>query len=108
MVLLSRTIQAKYSILYSHKYAFYDVNSKGSLAASTWKQYVFQQLDFSSRGSSPSAMSCKAHCYFSSRPCTMFLADTTSRQCYLGNRDVLNELAVSFTDSLELFESKGI
>ncbi len=52
---------------------------------------------------------CKAACYFSLRPCTMYLQSwSEGRVCFLGHRDVKNELSnITGNYSLALFESKG-
>ncbi len=80
---------------------------KGVLAASVWSKHIFTVFNMTSRVGEVANMTCKAHCYFSAAPCTMYVVDEANKNCYMGNRDTHNELSISLTDSFELFESKG-
>ena len=68
---------------------------------------MFAKFNVSQRTPGLLAPTCKAHCYFSVHPCTIYAVDEVNLDCYMGNRDTHNEMTIALTDDLEIFESKG-
>ena len=68
---------------------------------------MFQQISLTDRSDTTTIGSCKAFCHFSPAACNVFVPDKANRQCYIGNTDSHNQIAVASTDALHMWESKG-
>ena len=80
------------------------------MPSTDWEKHIFKQISMPDTlwGSTVFEYSCRTACFFSTRPCTLVAHDADARMCYLGDRDVHNELSLSLGKSMPLFESKGL
>ncbi len=91
---------------------------------------MFRVINMTTESARDETTICKAHCYFNlrkghfllysyirtsqimyvrpqCRPCTIYFVDPVKRDCYLGHRDADNEVTISLTGNVDVFESTG-